>query len=251
MRAKSRQAAFQQIAPGFQIQDAAPVHRQGEGHIGARHRQPLDHIQGGEILGARALEEFQPRRRGIKKLAHFHPRARLARAAKGGGRRAADGAAFDGDFVRIACPGAAGNREPRHRADAGQRLAAKAQGFDMGEIVLAAPLRQLRGGMALDRQAKVVRLHAAAIVFDQDEIGATVRSGNIDTARAGIERVLDQFLHRRGGTLDHFARSDAVDGALRKPPDSQPIPLSDIAAPALFLLPRPADRKDPRPSIFP
>ena len=30
-------------------------------------------------------------------------------------------------------------------------------------------------------------------------------------ARAGIDRVLDQFLHGRGRTLDHLARRDAVD----------------------------------------
>ena len=34
---------------------------------------------------------------------------------------------------------------------------------------------------------------------------------NVDPLRAGVERVLDQFLHRRGGPLDHLAGGDAVD----------------------------------------
>jgi hypothetical protein len=35
---------------------------------------------------------------------------------------------------------------------------------------------------------------------------------DLDPFRPGVERVLDQFLHRRGRPLDHFARGDAVDG---------------------------------------
>jgi hypothetical protein len=34
---------------------------------------------------------------------------------------------------------------------------------------------------------------------------------NLDPAGACIERILDQFLHRRGRTLDDLARSNAVD----------------------------------------
>ena len=35
--------------------------------------------------------------------------------------------------------------------------------------------------------------------------------GDIDPARAGVERVLDQFLDRRSGPLDHLAGGDPVD----------------------------------------
>src|SRR5262249_25242882 len=37
---------------------------------------------------------------------------------------------------------------------------------------------------------------------------------DLDTARASIERVLDQFLDHARGALDHLARGDAVDDGL-------------------------------------
>src|SRR5581483_7612729 len=37
---------------------------------------------------------------------------------------------------------------------------------------------------------------------------------NLDAPRARIEGILDQFLHRAGGPLHHFAGGDTVDGAL-------------------------------------
>ena len=69
--------------------------------------------------------------------------------------------------------------------------------------------------MAFDRELEIVRAHAAAIIFHQDQIGAAAGGGDVDAAGAGIQRILHQLLHRRGRTLHHFAGGDAVDCAFR------------------------------------
>jgi hypothetical protein len=45
-----------------------------EGNRGMRHRQPFNHIDCVIQLGARRLEELQPRRRRIEKIAHLDSR---------------------------------------------------------------------------------------------------------------------------------------------------------------------------------
>ncbi len=117
MRASRVNRPSSRIAACFQIQRAAAIHRQSECDIGPGHRQPLDDVEGGNVFGPRAFKEFQPRRRGIEKFAHLHPRAMLARRAKGGGTRAIDGAAFHVNLKGLAAVGAADDGKPRHRAD--------------------------------------------------------------------------------------------------------------------------------------
>ncbi len=83
----------------------------------------------------------------------------------------------------------------------------------MRKIVLAVALRQFRGRMAFDGETQFVRRHAAAVILDQDQIGAAAGGGDIDAGSAGIQRVLHQLLHHRGGPLHHFAGGNAVDRA--------------------------------------
>ena len=137
-------------------------------------------------------------------IAQLDPRARV-------GRRRCDrgfGAAFDGEqpaVLGIAPPG--GDRQPTHRADRRQRLAAEAELADMDEIVA----RQLRRGVALDREGELVAIHAMAVIGDGNQRAAAVAQGDVDAARAGIERILDQLLHDRGRPLDDLAGGDLVD----------------------------------------
>ena len=65
--------------------------------------------------------------------------------------------------------------------------------------------------MALDREREVGGIHAAAVIGDADQAAAAARQHHLDLARAGVERILDQFLDDRRRALDHFARGDAVD----------------------------------------
>src|SRR6185437_3427389 len=50
-------------------------------------------------------------------------------------------------------------------------------------------------------------------ILDEDQIGATGRSCDVDAACAGVECVLHQLLHRARRALHHLAGGDAVHGA--------------------------------------
>ena len=58
-----------------------------------------------------------------------------------------------------------------------------------------------RSASSMPRPSSVTRIEAPAARLDRD----------VDRARAGVERVLDQFLDGRGRPLDHFAGGDAID----------------------------------------
>ena len=66
--------------------------------------------------------------------------------------------------------------------------------------------------MPRQRQRQVIRRHAAAIVADPDQRLAALGDGDLDPGGTGIQRVLDQFLDRRGRALDHLAGRDAKTG---------------------------------------
>ena len=68
-----------------------------------------------------------------------------------------------------------------------------------------------RRRVPLDAEGEIGFVHAAPVVGDADEPAPAGLDRDLDPFRPGVERVLDQFLHRRGRPLDHFARSDAVD----------------------------------------
>ena len=76
-------------------------------------------------------------------------------------------------------------------------------------------MRDLARRVPLDRQPRVVRLHALAVVFDANQLLAAELDGDADAAGAGVERVLDQLLDDRGGPLDDFAGGDLV-GEIRR-----------------------------------
>jgi hypothetical protein len=97
--------------------------------------------------------------------------------------------------------------EPGHRADGGQGLAAEAERRDGAEIARS----ELRGGVPLDGEVEVLPIHPDAVVDDADQAASARLHRDGDRAGSGIERILDQFLDDRSGTLDHLARGDAVD----------------------------------------
>src|SRR3546814_695901 len=113
--------------------------------------------------------------------------------------------------------GATGDGEAADGADRRQRLAAEAEGGDVGEVVAG----QLGGRVPLDRERQRIRIHAAAIVADLDQGAAAVAQHHVDPAGTGIEGVLDQFLQCAGRPLHHLAGGDPVDQGLRQPPDDR------------------------------
>jgi hypothetical protein len=104
----------------------------------------------------------------------------------------------------------------RYRADGGERLAAETQRRNRCQLVV----RQLRGAVAGNRQFEIGAPHAAAIIGDADQALAAARSDNVDATRPGVERILDQFLHDAGGSLDNFAGGDPVDDVIGETTDA-------------------------------
>ena len=103
------------------------------------------------------------------------------------------------------------DRHAADRSDGRQRLAAEPHRVDVQQVhppVIAG--RQLRRGVAVQREQQVVGAHAAAIVFDRDPLQAARLDRDGDARGAGIQRVLGKFLHRRCGAFDHFASRDPV-----------------------------------------
>jgi len=97
--------------------------------------------------------------------------------------------------------------QPRNAGDGGQGLAPETQRGDQLDRFVG----QLGGGMAFQCQRHVFAGHPAAVVGHLDQAQSALAKADGDTAGAGINRVFDQLFQRRRRTLNHLARSDAVD----------------------------------------
>ena len=74
--------------------------------------------------------------------------------------------------------------------------------------------------MALNRESQVIRPHAGAVIRNADQALATAPEGDVDLGGAGIDGILDEFLHDAGRAFDHLARRDAVHCSFRELADS-------------------------------
>ena len=175
-----------------------------EGDVRPAHGEPPHGVAHGLGLGAVELEEFQSRGCRVEQVAHLDPRTFTERGRLEFRLRA--GIDLDRPGVRLAFV-ARRDRKPRHSADRGQGLAAEAERSDGDKILVG----KLRGGVPLDGEREVVTRHALAVVADADEPAAAAVGEHVDAACAGIECVLDQFLHHARRALDHLAGGDAVD----------------------------------------
>ena len=192
---------------------------QREGDVGPRHRKPAHHLADGFRLGAVGLQEFQPRGRRIEEIGDLDARAVIERARlrlrflaaldrKRPGMRLRRMTRGDGQF--------------RDRADRGQGLAAEAERPDAQQVFVV----ELRGGVALDREVEVAARHAAAIIGDGDAPPPAALGENVDPARAGIDRILDQLLDDARRAFDHLAGGDAVDERFGQLADGHGGPIS-------------------------
>ena len=98
--------------------------------------------------------------------------------------------------------------ELRHRGDGRQRLAAETERGDPLQVVERG---DLAGGVARERERQFLGRDAAAVVAHAQQADAAALDVDLDAARAGIQRVLDQFLDHGRRALDHLAGGDLVD----------------------------------------
>ena len=177
------------IGIGHQVRrwrhSAAPRDRrpEGEGDLGMGHGEALHHLLGMAELAAGGFQEFEPRRGGEEEIGQIDPGPAAERGRLGAGL----GPGLDGQAPGFLGPLlAAGDGEPPDGADGGQRLAAKSQGGDMGQIVA----RQLGGGVALHRQGQLLGRHAEPVIHHLDQIAPAVPEGDIDAPGAGVDGIL-------------------------------------------------------------
>ena len=64
--------------------------------------------------------------------------------------------------------------------------------------------------MRRDRQRQFINGDAAAVVGDADEFAPALLDGDVDSRRAGIDRILDDLLDHARRPLDDLARGDLV-----------------------------------------
>jgi len=156
------------------------------------------------MFGAFGFEEFQSCRGRREELAHLRGGASVERRRPD--RRF--NAAIDDDLVSgVGLALARLDGQPSDGADGGECLAAETQRGDIEEVLVA----ELGGGVSLHGEGQVGRTHALAIVADANEGKPTGDSHHLDLPRAGVERVLHEFLHDAGGPFDHLAGGNAVD----------------------------------------
>ena len=142
----------------------------------------------------------------------------------GGAHGARDGLAGDdpassvvrqtrGDVLGL---GASGDGEFGERAEGGERLAAEAEGVQGEQVVEGVDLGR---GVLLRESLVVLGGDPRAVVHHLDGLRAVVLESNLNVRRAGVERVLDELLHRAGEVEHHLPAADAVDGILADGPD--------------------------------
>ena len=181
-----------------------------EADVAARHRQPLHRVEAGGIFGARAAQELAPRRDLVEQSFDADPGAGRKRRRPLARRVAVidlDPPAVARRATRLssvrretlAIDGSASPRKPK-LVDPVDRVAG-----------------QLGGRVALEREAHLVRAHAAAVVGDLDQLEPAGVKPHRNLPRAGVECVFDQLLERARRALDDLARGDAIDEFRRQP----------------------------------
>ena len=198
------QAAFGAVRAGGAVEAGCSLAHQGEAHLRMGDRHPSQNIRDRLRLGPVAFQEFQPCRRCRKEVAHLD--AGAGRMSGGLDRRLAP--LVDANRMGVLGAGAATrDLEQRDGADGGQGLAPKAEGGDVRQIAVG----DFRGGVALDAEREIVRVHASAVVDDANQTPPTCLDHDIDVAGPRVDRVLDELLHGGGRALDDLACRDAVD----------------------------------------
>ena len=173
-----------------------------------------DRLLGMGELGARRLQELQPRRGGEEQIAHLDARA-------GGRAPPAAGAPLTPPST-ASRQALSASRWPAGDASAGRPRRSRAAPRRESRAWRCGP-RSSSGSFEVawrsTASASSSAIHAAAVVGDRDQRAAAVVQRDLDAPRAGVDGVLDQLLDRRGRPLDHLAGGDAVDQIGRQEAD--------------------------------
>ena len=159
-------------------------------------------------LGGGMLEKLQARRGVVEKLTDPNGGARRGAAGFHARQLAAVYPDARRGHVRLA---SRHQVQARHRRDAGQRLAAEAEGRQVVEIRQG---RYLAGRVAREALHRVVVVHADAVVIHLDQLDAALLHRHLDGLRPCIQGVFEQFLDDGSRALDHLAGGYMIDHAI-------------------------------------
>jgi len=204
--------------PRAAVHGGRSVHRlpavgaERERHRGIRQGRLRDDHGDGAGFGLDRCEELSPGRRRLEEALDEHVRPAGPRGDLPGGLAAV--VASNAHRGRVGARAIRGGQgQLRDRGDRGQRLPSESVRRDAREIVVG---RDLRGRMALERQPRVLRSHARAVVANEDPVNSAAIDLDVDPRRPRVEGVLHELLDRRSGPLDDLARGDSVDHGARQ-----------------------------------
>ena len=197
--------AGQRRRPGHR---RALLAREREGDVGPAHGEAAHHLADRLALGAVALEELEPRRRRVEQVAHldagaFAERRRLHRRIS---RRRRPRSPRRAARSRAAWRSRAA---PPRRSRAAPRRGSRACGCRGGRRRRAS---RWRGARPRARGRPRVMPAPSSLTRMSRRPPPSVAISM--RRRAGVERVLDQFLDHARRPLDHLAGGDAVDDGL-------------------------------------
>ena len=210
--ARSRAPSPSKRSPGSGVEPQHLARRlgvgavgQGEGDPGRGHRQAAHHLADRLRLRPVGAQELQPRRGGGRTGPRARPRCR-APAPPGATARHRPAAHRD------AAPPPP--RRPRARSGSSRPTAPSEGSASPRKPKLRMWVRSVPSIFEVACRSSASASSSAGMPWpsscDPDQPLAAVGIGDVDPPRPGVERVLDQFLHRRGRPLDHLARGDAV-----------------------------------------
>ena len=99
------------------------------------------------------------------------------------------------------------------RGDRGEGFASKAKRPHSKQVVR---ILQLAGGMARNGQIQFFRRDATTVIRHPHQLDPPLLQRDIDPSGARIDRILQQFLHDAGRTLNDFPCGDLVDDLRRQ-----------------------------------
>jgi hypothetical protein len=209
LRAPYRRQPILQRLPRRHHEPAASVDVKLEAGLGVRERERGQHLVRSASLARDRAEEL-PASRRIEEDGADGDGGPLLPDTVG---HPVEPAAGDAELGRGALAFGGGQGEAGDRGDGGKGLAPEAEGADPDEVRRAP---QLAGGVAVEREHRVLPSHAGPVVAHQHQGLAALLQLHPHVPGAGIQGVLHQLLHHRGGTLDDLARGDLIGHGVRE-----------------------------------
>src|SRR6266568_4347942 len=110
-------------------------------------------------------------------------------------------------FRRLVFAVAGGQCKTADARDTGQGFTAEPHGGNGGQIFSAL---NLAGRMSLETEERIVSAHSSAVIRNSNEASPARLYFHRYSDSAGIDRILDQFLHHARGAFDHLSCGDLI-----------------------------------------